>query len=90
MSHWQELFPGEIFTAQYEELVMDQEGVSKQMIDYLGLEWDENCIDFHNNERNVMSPSNIQIRQPIYDSAMNRWKNYEEHIQPLIDMLQPE
>jgi tetratricopeptide (TPR) repeat protein len=90
MSHWQKLFPGEIFTVQYEELVTDQERVSKQLIDYLGLEWDENCIDFHNNERNVMSPSNIQVRQPIYDSAMNRWKNYEEHIQPLIDMLRPE
>ncbi len=90
MAHWQKLFPGEIFTVQYEELVMDQQGVSKQMIDYLGLEWDENCIDFHNNERNVMSPSNIQVRQPIYGSAVDRWKNYEKHLQPLIDILQPE
>ncbi len=90
MSHWQKLFPGEIFTVQYEELVMDQEGISKQLIDYLGLEWDEKCIDFHNNERNVMSPSNMQVRQPIYDSAMNRWKNYEKHIQPLVAMFQPD
>ena len=90
MSHWQDLFPGEIFTVQYEELVMDQEGVSKQLIDYLDLEWDENCINFHNNKRNVMSPSNIQVRQPIYDSAMNKWKNYEKHIQQLIELLQPE
>lgn len=88
MSHWQNLFPGEIFTVRYEELVVDQEKVSKQIIDYLGLEWDEKCIDFHNNERNVMSPSNIQVRQPMYKSSMNKWKNYERHIQPLINMLQ--
>jgi len=88
MSHWQDLFPGEIFTVQYEELVMNQERVSKQLIDYLGLEWDEKCIDFHTNERVVMTPSNIQVRQPIYKDSMNRWKHYEKHLQPLIAMLQ--
>ncbi len=88
MSHWQNLFPGEIFTLQYEELVMDQETVSKQLIDYLDLEWDEKCLDFQNNERVVMTPSNMQVRQPMYKNSMNRWKPYEEHLQPLIEMLQ--
>ena len=87
MSHWQKLFPGEIFTVQYEELVVDQERISKQLIDYLGLEWDENCLDFHNNERVVMTPSNIQVRQPMYKNSINRWKPYEKHLQPLIEML---
>ncbi len=88
MSHWQNLFPGEIFTVQYEDLVTDQEIVSKQLIDYLGLEWDENCIDFHTHERDVMTPSNIQVRQPMYKNSMNRWKPYEKHLQPLIEALQ--
>jgi len=88
MSHWQNLFPGEIFTVQYEELVMDQERVSKQLIDYLDLEWDEKCIDFHNNERVVMTPSNIQVRQPMYRDSMNKWKPYKKHLQPLIEVLQ--
>ena len=88
MSHWQNLFPGEILNVQYEELVLDQERVSKQLIDYIGLEWDEKCIDFHNNERAVMTPSNIQVRQPIYENSMNRWKRYEKHLQPLIEVLQ--
>jgi hypothetical protein len=74
---------------QYEELVMNQEKISKQLIDYIGLEWDENCMDFHNNKRSVMSPSNLQVRQPMYKSSMNRWKLYENHIQPLIEVLQP-
>jgi len=88
MSHWQKLFPGEILNVQYEELVMDQERVSKQLIDYLGLEWDEKCLKFHDNERVVMTPSNIQVRQPMYKNSMNRWKPYEKHLQPLIEVLQ--
>jgi len=88
MIHWQDIFPGEIFTVRYEELVEDQERISKQMIDYLGLEWDEKCLDFHNNERNVMTPSNMQVRQPMYKKSINRWKRYEGHLQPLIDVLQ--
>ncbi len=87
MTHWQDLFPGEILTVQYEELVMEQERVSKQMIDYLGLEWDEKCLDFHNNERDVRTISNMQVRQPMYKKSMNRWKRYEKHLQPLIEVL---
>ena len=58
------------------------------LIDYLGLEWDEKCLDFHNNDRNVMSPSNIQVRQPMYKNSINRWKLYEKQLQPLIEVLQ--
>ena len=90
MSHWQKLFPDEIFTVQYEELVMDQESVSKHLIDYLGLEWDEKCLAFYNNERVVMTPSNIQVRQPMFEESINRWKPYEKHLQPLIEMLHQE
>ena len=88
MSHWESLFPGEILNLQYEELVMDQERVSKQLIDYLGLEWDEKCLDFHNNERDVRTSSNIQVRQPMFKNSINRWKHYERQLQPLIDVLQ--
>ena len=87
MSHWQALFPGEILTVQYEDLVTDQEAVSRQLVDYIGLDWDENCLDFHNNERAVMTASNIQVRQPMYKDSINRWQRYEKHLQPLIEML---
>ena len=88
MSHWQNLFPGEIFTVQYEDLVMNQETVSRQLIDYLSLEWDQKCLDFHNNDRDVRTISNLQVRQPMYKDSMNRWKHYEKHLQPLIEVLQ--
>ena len=88
MSYWHGVFPDEIFDVQYEELVMDQERVSKQLIDYVGLEWDENCLKFYDSERNVMSPSNLQVRRPIYKGSMNRWKLYDKHLQPIIRVLQ--
>ncbi len=88
MSHWDNLFPDEIFAVRYEDLVLDQERVSKQLIEYIGLEWDEKCIDFQDNERNVLSPSNMQVRRPIYKTSINRWKRYEEQLQPLVEVLQ--
>jgi len=88
MKHWQERFPGEIHTVQYEELVADQEKVSRQLIEYLGLDWDEKCLDFYNNDRNVMTPSNTQVRQPIYTDSIDRWKRYEKNLRPLIDAMQ--
>lgn len=88
MSHWENLFPGEMLNVQYEDLVMDQENISRQLIDYIGLEWDEKCLDFHTNQRPVMTPSNIQVRQPMYKTSINRWKHYEKHLEPLIEVLQ--
>jgi hypothetical protein len=88
LSHWEDLFPGEILTVQYEDLVMNQESVSKQLIEYIGLEWDENCMEFQNSDRNTSSPSNVQVRQPIYETSINRWKDYERQLQPLIEVLQ--
>ncbi len=88
MKHWDSLFSSEIFEVQYEELVTNQETVSRQLIAYLGLEWDEKCLDFHKNKRAVRTISNLQVRQPIYRNSINRWKQYEEHLDPLIAILQ--
>ncbi len=88
MDHWSSLFSSEIFDVQYEELVVDQEKVSRQLIEHLGLEWDEKCLYFHNNKRAVRTASNLQVRQPIYRNSINRWKHYEKHLDPLITILQ--
>jgi hypothetical protein len=87
MEHWSSLFPSDIFEVQYEDLVMNQEKVSRQLIEHLGLEWDENCLNFHNNKRPVRTTSISQVRQPIYRNSINRWKRYEKHLEPLIATL---
>ena len=87
MAHWEELFPGEMLKVRYEELVTAQECVSRRIVDYLGLEWDQRCLDFHNNDRAVMSPSAMQVRQPLYRRSLGRWKPYAAHLQPLMEVL---
>ena len=74
----------------YEELVADQERLSRQIIDFLGLEWDDACLQFHKAKRGVMTLSYAQVNKPIYKSAVARWKKYEAHLGPLLEELETE
>ena len=85
--NWNSLFSSEIFTVQYEDLVMNQEVVSRRLIKYLDLEWDERCLDFHENKRVVGNISSMAVRQPIYTGSIGRWKHYEKQLAPLIAQL---
>ncbi len=87
MLHWHTLFPGQIYDVKYEDLITDQENSSRQLIDYINLEWEDACLNFHNNDREVKTASNLQVRQPIYNNSVERWKRYEQDLQPLIDIL---
>lgn len=87
MTHWKAVLPLSMIDVHYEELVADQEGASRRLIEFLGLDWDESVLAFHKTERAVKTPSRWQVRQPIYTSSMERWRNYEKHLGPLIDSL---
>ncbi len=87
LEHWNKIFPAEILNVQYEELVMDQEKVSREVIEYLGLEWDSKCLKFYENKRAVRTASYLQVRRPIYKKSINRWKQYEEHLGALVSVL---
>lgn len=82
MDHWKKIgIP--IFDTQYEDLVEDMEKASRAIIDFCGLPWDESCLSYQNKGRAVLTPSKWQVRQPIYKSSRERWRNYEAHLQPL-------
>jgi tetratricopeptide (TPR) repeat protein len=87
MDHWHEVFGSQIFDIQYEALVMNQKKLSKQLIDYVDLDWDEECINFHKNKRTVKTASNLQVREPMYSRSIDRWKNYEKQLEPLRTIL---
>ena len=70
-------------------MVHDFENHARKIIDHLGLEWNDACLRFYENERSVKTASLNQVRQPIYTSSVGRWKKYEEHLQPLIKELGP-
>ncbi len=87
MTHWRELLGEEMLTVCYEDLVDDQEAVSRRIIDYCGLEWEDACLKFHRSKVASSTASAVQVRQPIYTSSLGMWKNYGRQLQPLVDML---
>jgi len=87
MRHWDTVFPGQILQNRYEDMVSDQEGQSRRLIDHLGLPWDDACLRFFDKGGSVNTFSRWQVRQPIYTSSVNRWKSYGSAIQPLVDAL---
>jgi tetratricopeptide (TPR) repeat protein len=85
VEHWKQILPADAFyEVNYEDLVADIEGQSKALINYCGLEWDSACLEFYENKRNIRTASVSQVRQPIYASSVERWRNYEGHLQALI------
>ena len=87
MEHWRSVGRNPMIDVQYEDLVADQEGQTRRVLDFCGLEWDDRCLDFHQTDRPVLTASNWQIRQPIYTSSIGRWRNYAKHLQPLLATL---
>ena len=87
MQHWETVLPGRLYTCRYEDVVTDPTNETRRLLEHLGLEWDDACLRFYDQSRTVNTPSQLQVRQPIYSSSVKRWKNYGSAIQPLIDAL---
>jgi tetratricopeptide (TPR) repeat protein len=88
MEHWRAVLPdGAMLEVQYEELVADLEHHARRIVAYCGLEWDDACLAFHKTERSVRTASAAQVRQPIYQSSIGRWRPHEARLQPLLREL---
>ena len=88
MAHWREVLPPEVFLdVPYEDLTRDQEKWSRAIVEFIGLEWDERCLNFHQTKRQMATASNWQVRQKMYKSSVERWRNYEKFVVPLIGLL---
>jgi hypothetical protein len=81
------VLPIPIFELEYERLVDDQETVTRELIASCGLEWDDACLRFYETDRAVRTPTKLEVRKPIYRSAIGRWRRYEAHLQALIEAL---
>jgi tetratricopeptide (TPR) repeat protein len=88
-AHWIKAKPAAILEVQYETLVQDLEGQSRRLIDFLGLPWDPACLEFYRAETAVLTASIRQVRKPIYQKSVGRWKHYEKHLGPLFAALGP-
>jgi tetratricopeptide (TPR) repeat protein len=88
MAHWKQVLDIPIFEVRYEELVNDQERVTRALLDFCGLEWDDRCLDFHRTRRAVFTASYDQVRQPLYDRSVGRWRHYAEYLDALKKSLE--
>jgi len=87
MDYWREKFPGRIYELDYVTLTEAQEEESRRMLDYCGLEWEDACLEFWRNDRGVMTASQEQVRQKIYQGSSEAWKEYAPHLKPLLKAL---
>jgi tetratricopeptide (TPR) repeat protein len=87
--HWRATLPAQNFLeVPYEGLIEDQEGWTRRMLEFLGLPWDARVLDFHTTERVVITASKWQVRQKIHSGSAGRWRHYEKHLGPLLELPQ--
>jgi Flp pilus assembly protein TadD len=87
MKHWDEVLPGFVLRVQHEDVVDDLEGQVRRLLDFCGLPFEPACLDFHKTDRTVRTPSAEQVRQPIYRSGLDQWRNFEHYLDPLKQAL---
>jgi Flp pilus assembly protein TadD len=87
MAHWRRaLPPGTLLEVPYEGLVADQERWTRRILEFIGLPWDDRCLDFHLTQSTVLTASYWQVRQTVYHNSIGRWRNYQEFIRPLLGL----
>ena len=85
MNFWNELYPRSIHTIKYENVINNPEEEVRSLLGFLNLEFEDSCMNFYKSSRPVKTASSEQVRQPIYKSGLNYWKNYESDLQTLIE-----
>ena len=78
MRHWQAVPPLPVLEMHYEDLVGNPEPHMRRLVDFAGLPWSDQCLDFHQSRRPVQTPSRWQVRQPIHPRSVGRWRNYAQ------------
>lgn len=87
LAHWRHVLPGKVLEVSYESLVAEQERTTRALLDFCGLPWEAQCLDFHTNAAPVATASSVQVRAPLYATAVGRWRRYAAQLEPLIAQL---
>jgi tetratricopeptide (TPR) repeat protein len=87
MRHWDRVLPGRVLRVHHEDVVDDLEGSVRRLLDFCGLEFEPQCVAFHQTKRSVRTASSEQVRQGIYREGLEQWKNFEPWLGPLQDAL---
>ncbi len=88
MAFWHKKFPGRIYDLSYEALTQNQEAETRKLLGHAGLEWEDQCLEFHKTERAVLTTSSPQVRKKMYQGSSEEWKKYAEQLKPMIEQLE--
>jgi hypothetical protein len=80
MEHWDKVLPGKVLRVHYEHVVADPEQQVKRILEFLDVPFEEACLNFHQTDRSVRTPSSEQVRQPIYTGSLEQWRNFEPYL----------
>ncbi|ADG11646.1 tetratricopeptide repeat-containing sulfotransferase family protein [Caulobacter segnis] len=83
MRHWDSVLPGRVLRVHYEDVVDDLEGATRRMLAHGGLDFEPQCLRFHETRRGIRTPSSEQVRQPIGREGLEQWKRYAPWLEPL-------
>ena len=83
MNHWHDIYPDEIYTVKYSNMITNTEEEITKLLNYCELPFESQCLEFYKSKRPVKTPSAAQVRQPIYKSGLDYWKNFEDDLKPL-------
>jgi Flp pilus assembly protein TadD len=87
MKHWEQNLPIDLMSVQYETFVENPAVEIRRLIEFCGVDWDDNCLNFHVHERTVRTPSSYAVRQPIFKSSAGRWRNYQSELRDVGNRL---
>lgn len=87
MEYWRKGLPGQFLEIDYEETVNNFEEQARKLIDFVGLEWNDACLEPHKQKRAVLTASKNQVIKPVYKTSVEAWKRYEKQLQPMIEVL---
>ncbi|MEP3346422.1 MAG: sulfotransferase [Litoreibacter sp.] len=87
MAFWHQRYPGRILDMDYEIITQNQMRETQRLLDFVGLDWEDNCMNFHMTMRAVQTASSNQVRRKMYQGSSDVWRNYEAHLNPLLSAL---
>ena len=90
VGYWRGLLPGRFLDVRYEEVVGDLESNARRMIEHLELPWEDACLDFHRQDHAVTTASAVQVREKVHRRSVDRWREYEVQLAPLLEILRAE
>ena len=89
MAHWDAVLPGKVLRVSHEDVVKDLEGNVRRILEFCGLEFEAQCVEFYKTERSIRTASSEQVRRPIFKEGIDQWRNFEPWLGPLKEVLGP-